>query len=76
MSRTALPPRLQGAAIDRISIHSTQVDPPTVRYWRVWLHTNDHKHGTFLELHDDGSIIRVTTQDGYEDRVIIKPKDD
>jgi hypothetical protein len=75
--RTAIPTRLQGAAIDRVQI-GYPPRPPHIhkRYWRVWLHTNDHINGTFLELHDDGSIIRVTTRDGYDERVEIKPKDE
>lgn len=72
--RTAIPTRLQGAAIDRITGLWTEHGVPD--HWRVWLHTNDHVYGTFLELWDDGSITRVTVRDGYEDRVEIKPKDE
>jgi hypothetical protein len=70
--RTAIPTRLQGAAIDRVQM----TFPRSYDYWRLWLHTNDHVNGTFLELHNDGSIIRVTTRDGYDDRDVIKPKDE
>lgn len=75
--RTAIPQRLQGAAIDRVQVDVSALDykPCIYNYWRVWLHTIDHINGTYLELHDDGSIIRVTTRDGYDDRVEIKPKD-
>jgi hypothetical protein len=48
--RIALPPRLQGGAVDRLA-----------NGWRIWLHTNDYKLGTYLLLLDDGSAKRVTT---------------
>ena len=28
--------------------------------WRLWLDTEDFKLGTYLELHDDGRLIRYT----------------
>lgn len=80
--RTQIPSRLQGAAIDRVAINASalferdQSNPTYIKYWRIWLHTIDHINGTFLELRDDGSIIRVTTRDGYDERVEIKPKDE
>ena len=65
MSRTALPNRLQGGAIDRVG-HD----------WRVWLHTPDHVHGTYLLLHADGKITRVTVRwDEGDDEFLVRPSD-
>jgi hypothetical protein len=50
--RIALPLRMQGACIDDLGGGK----------WRVWLHTNDHIHGTYLELYSDGKVNRVTTR--------------
>jgi hypothetical protein len=80
MKRTQIPTRLQGAAIDRV-IHVVDANAPNKlweykKHWRVWLHTNDHVYGTYLELHDDGSITRVTVRDGYDERVEVAPKDE
>lgn len=76
--RTSIPTRLQGAAIDRVTAQVVHSDysADIIKYWRVWLHTVDHINGTFLELHDDGSIVRVTTRDCFDERVEIKPKDE
>jgi hypothetical protein len=64
VSRIALPTRIQGA-VDRVE-----------GAWKVWLHTNDFKYGTFLLLHDDGSATRVTVRYGEgDDEHIIKPKE-
>jgi hypothetical protein len=85
VDRIAIPTRLQGAAIDRVKVERGRtihwIDKPEhytadEYHWRVWLHTNDHQYGTFLELHDDGSIVRVTVRDGYDERTEIKPKDE
>jgi hypothetical protein len=63
-SRVALPNRTQGAALDFMG----------GGVWRMWLHTPDHVHGTYLVLRSDGSITRVTVrQDEGDDEVLIKP---
>ncbi len=45
--------------------------------WMVWLNANrDFTCGTYLLLHDDGSIERVTAEpDGGEDIMTIKKRD-
>jgi len=45
--------------------------------WMVWLNANrDFTCGTYLLLHDDGSIERVTAEpDGGEDIMIVKRRD-
>ncbi len=63
MKRVAIPNRLQGAAIDEISVQSTLFGVPPCIIWRLWLHTDDWKHGTYLELHPDGMIERVTERE-------------
>lgn len=35
--------------------------------WRVWTATADYVHGTFIELHDDGSAYQVTVRKGEGD---------
>ena len=49
--RIALPPRLQGGAIDRDNLNTC---------WILWLHTKDWVHGTYLALYDDGRCERIT----------------
>lgn len=45
-------------------------------YWKLWLNTNNFKHGTFLELHDDGSILRTTIRtDDVEETITVKEAD-
>lgn len=45
--------------------------------WMVWINASrDNNYGTYLLLHDDGSIERVTAEpDGGEDIMTIKPRD-
>lgn len=46
------------------------------RGWRIWLSTNDYKHGTFLELCDDGQVVRfVTRADEGDEMHIVRPSD-
>jgi hypothetical protein len=67
MNRIAIPNRLQGGAIEDFT-HSM------IPHWRIWLHTNDWIHGTFLELYPSGKINRVTIrQDEGDDIVCVKP---
>jgi len=46
--------------------------------WMVWLNANhDFTLGTYLLLHDDGSIERVTAEpDGGEDIFTVKQRDE
>jgi len=68
VTRVGLPNKITVSAIDRDSTNSL---------WRLWLHTNDFVHGTFVALHDDGTVERITTRegDGTEDVALIKPRD-
>jgi hypothetical protein len=45
--------------------------------WRLWInHNADMTCGTLLELHNDGSVIRVTyEEDGTEHSVTVAPKE-
>jgi len=45
--------------------------------WLIWLHEEECKgHGTYLELHEDGQIDRVTERaDGTFERFLVKPPD-
>jgi hypothetical protein len=67
MQRVGIPNRLQGGALDFIPNNSS---------WRLWLHTNDWIHGTYVEMFPDGSANRVTIRaDEGDDVVPIKPKE-
>lgn len=69
MKRVAIPQRLQGGAIEEAASFSKYV-----MVWRVWLHTNDWVHGTFLLLYQNGMIERVTVrEDEGDDIVVVKP---
>lgn len=74
MSRTAIPNRLQGGAIEELEgIVDMDGYGST---WRVWLHTNDWIHGTYLLLYKDGKIERVTVrEDEGDDIIVVKPAD-
>lgn len=64
--RVALPTRIQGA------LEYDHAAP--FGKWRLWLHTNDFVFGTFLELHPDGRVFRVTVRaDEGDEVVLIKP---
>lgn len=63
--RIALPIRIQGA-IDRLPDKS----------WRLWLHTPDFIHGTFLLMHTNGCVERVTVREDEGDEIVtIKDQD-
>jgi len=56
--------------------HALRLERVEHSYWILWLHTKDFKSGTYLELHDNGQIQRVTAfADGMEEKLEIKPKD-
>ena len=45
--------------------------------WRVWLATRDFIHGSFLELHNSGLVIRYDIRpDDGEDSIVCRPSDD
>lgn len=46
-----------------------------INSWRVWIACNaDYTQGTYLSLHDDGAIKRVTLEpDGTEYIALVKP---
>lgn len=46
-------------------------------YWDIWISTNDYKLGTFVRLHHDGLVEKITVRaDEPCDEVwTIKPKD-
>ena len=45
-------------------------------WWQVWIATNDFIHGTFLQLHDDGTIYNVTERVNEGPEIFeVKPQD-
>lgn len=58
--RTALPPRIQGA-----------LDYMGAGKWRLWLHTPDFIHGTYLDLYSNGKITRTTVRQDEGDEVVV-----
>lgn len=57
--RVALPPRIQGA-----------LDYMGGGTWRLWLHTPDYIHGTFLLLYSDGKVTRTTVRQDEGDEIV------
>ena len=44
--------------------------------WRLWLHTPDYVHGTYLLLYSDGKVTRVVTREDEGDEVfLVRPAD-
>ena len=68
VTRVGLPNTMTVSAIDRDTTNGC---------WRLWIHTNDYVYGTFVALHNNGKVERITTRegDGMEDITCIKPKD-
>ena len=65
IARIALPLRIQGA-IDRLE----------GGVWRLWLHTPDFIHGTYLKLYSDGRVERITVrEDEGDEEMLIKEAD-
>lgn len=61
--RIALPPRTQNGAADYMG----------KGMWRLWLHTPNFIHGTFLMLYPDGKVVRVVVrEDEGDEEMIIK----
>ena len=45
--------------------------------WRVWLATRDFIHGSYLELHNTGLVIRYECRpDEGEESIVVRPSDD
>ena len=59
--RAALPPRTQNGAIDYMG----------GGVWRLWLHTPNYIHGTFLTLYSNGKIERTTVREDEGDDVVV-----
>lgn len=60
LSRIAIPRQAVNGALDRL--------PNGV--WRLWLHTPNFVHGTYLLLYPNGSVDKVTTRDEEGDDII------
>jgi len=41
------------------------------REWRLWIATSDYVHGTYLYLHHDGMVERVTVRENEGDESIV-----
>lgn len=39
--------------------------------WRLWLHTPDYIHGTYLLLHYSGKVERVTVRADEGDEIVL-----
>lgn len=47
------------------------------RGWRLWLATRDFVFGTYLELHDTGRVVNITTRADEGDEIFqARPSDD
>lgn len=45
--------------------------------WRIWLATRDFIHGSFLELHNTGLVMRYDIRpDDGEESIVVRPSDD
>jgi hypothetical protein len=45
--------------------------------WRVWLATRDFIHGSYLELHNNGLVMRYECRpDEGEESFVVRPSDD
>ena len=45
--------------------------------WRIWLATRDFIHGSFLELHNSGLVMRYDIRpDDGEESIVCRPSDD
>ena len=46
------------------------------RGWRLWLATRDFVFGTYLELHDTGRVVNITTREDEGDEIFqARPSD-
>lgn len=44
--------------------------------WKLWVSTRDYVFGTTLHLHNDGTIVRVTTRvDEGDEEFFVRPSD-
>lgn len=59
--RVALAPRLQNGALDYMGGGT----------WRLWLHTPDFIHGTYLLFYSNGKVLRYTVREDEGDEVVI-----
>jgi hypothetical protein len=57
--RVALPLRIQGA-----------LDYMGGGTWRLWLHTPDYIHGTYLTLYSNGKVTRTTVRADEGDEIV------
>jgi hypothetical protein len=84
--RIGLPPGMRVLYIERhpkiydtSPEHLENCSKGLIRYdghYRLWLHTSDRLLGTYLALHDNGKIERVTVRATEGDQVdLIKPAD-
>jgi hypothetical protein len=45
--------------------------------WRLWLATRDFIHGSYLELHDNGRVVRFETRpDEGDELFVVRPSDE
>lgn len=45
--------------------------------WRVWIATRDFIHGSYLELHNTGLVVRYDVRpDDGEESFVVRPSDD
>ena len=68
IARVGLPPRRTGIA--------NAVDLLEGGVWRLWLHTPDYIHGTYMLLHPNGMVITITeSADESPYEMLVRPAD-
>lgn len=76
--RIGLPPGMRVLYIERhpATEMTTTIDCREHGHYRLWLHTSDRLLGTYLKLHDNGKIERITVRATEGDQIdLIKPED-
>ena len=44
--------------------------------WRLWIHSSDYVYGTYMDMHDDGSVWNITTRaDEGDECWLARPSD-
>ena len=62
--------------LPRLTGISNAVDYMGGGVWRLWLHTPDYVHGTYMLLYSDGMATRVTeTKDEAPYELLVRPSD-
>ena len=83
--REGSPAQPGGHSANTLDHYTMQMQPGTrlqriirlPRGWRLWLATRDFVFGTYLELHDTGRVVNITTREDEGDEIIhARPSDE